>query len=287
MKKKTFVSLTSDFGAQSQGVGLMEGVILSISPHSHVIHLTHELPPFNLLAAARTLEQVSFLPVGAHVCICDPGASFNRNSIILETCRGDWLLGPDNGILIPAARILGGIVKATTIENVAYMRAPVSQIFHGRDIFAPVAAHLSNGVSLDQFGSSIEVNNLVRAVYDEALVIDNLVYATVIQISRFGSVHLNIKYELWKKLELDNKDSIQIRHSNTGSLCLPIGRTFSDVAKGEPLILKDDCGRIEMAINMGSFAETFNIKIGDSVVLCIHSGFHNNEKQSWVLSYEI
>lgn len=167
------------------------------------------------------------------------------------------------------------------------MRTPVSQIFHGRDIFAPVAAHLSNGVSFDEFGSSIDVNNLVRAVYDEAVVIDNLVYATVIQISRFGSVQLNIKYELWKKLELDNKDSIQIRHSNAESLCLPIGRTFSDVAEGEPLILKDDCGRIEMAINMGSFAETFNIKIGDSVVLHIHSGFHNYGKQFWVLSFEI
>jgi S-adenosylmethionine hydrolase len=100
------------------------------------------------------------------------------------------------------------------------------------------------------------------------MVIDNLVYATVIQINRFGSVHLNIKYELWSKLELDNKDSIQIRHSNAESLCL-IGRTFSDVAEGEPLILKDDYGRVEMAVNMGSFAETFNIKIGDSVVLCI------------------
>ncbi len=286
-RKKAFVSLTSDFGTQSQGAGLMEGVILSMSPDSHVIHLTHELPQFNLIAAARTLEQVYFLPVGTHVCICDPGACFNRNSIILETSRGDWLLGPDNGILIPAAMILGGIVKATRIENPAYIRTPVSQIFHGRDIFAPVAAHLSNGVSFDEFGSSIDVNNLVRAVYDEALVIDNLVYSTVIQISSFGSVHLNIKYELWRQLELDNKDSIEIRLSNTESLCLPIGRTFSDVAKGEPLILKDDYGRIEMAINMGSFAETFNIKIGDSVVLCIHSGFDNYREQSWVLSYEI
>ncbi|NEO43078.1 MAG: SAM-dependent chlorinase/fluorinase [Moorea sp. SIO4A3] len=260
-RKKAFVSLTSDFGAQSQGVGLMEGVILSIYPHAHVIHLTHELPPFNLIAAARTLEQVSFLPVGAHVCICDPGVWYDRNSLILETYRGDWLLGPDNGSLIPAARTLGGIVKATTIENTAYIRTPVSHIFQGRDIYAPVAAHLSNGVSFDEFGSSLDVNNLVRSVYDEAVVIDNLVYATVIQISRFGSVHLNIKYELWKELELDNKNMIQITRSHTESLCLPIGRTFSDVPEGYPLILKDDYGRIEMAINMGSFAETFNVKI--------------------------
>jgi len=263
----------------------MEGVILSISPHAHVIHLTHELPPFNLIAAARTLEQVAFLPVGAHVCICDPGLW--SDPLILETYRGDWLLGPNNGILIPAARSLGGIVKATKIENTKYIRTPVSQIFQGRDIFAPAAAHLSNGVSFDEFGASIDVNNLVGPVYDEAVVLDNLVYATIIQISRFGSVILNITYELWKKLELDHKDSIEVRRSHAESLCLPIGRTFSDVAEGEPLILKDDYGRIEMAINMGSFAETFNIKIGDSVVLDIHSGSHNYEKQSWVFSFEI
>jgi S-adenosylmethionine hydrolase len=285
-RKKAFVvSLTTDFGAQGQGGGLMEGVILSISPHAHVIHLTHELPPFNLIAAARTLEQVAFLPVGAHVCICDPGVW--SDPLILETYRGDWLLGPDNGSLIPAARCLGGIAKATTIENTKYIRTPVSQIFQGRDIFAPVAAHLSNGVSFDEFGSSIDVNNLVGAVYDEAVVLDNLVYATVIQISRFGSVILNITYELWKKLELDHKDRIEIRRSHAESLCLPIGRTFTDVAEGKPLILKDNYGRIEMAVNMGSFAETFNIKIGDSVVLDIHSGSHNYEKQSWVLSFEI
>lgn len=247
----------------------MEGVILSICPHAHVIHLTHELPPFNLIAAARTLEQVAFLPVGTHVCICDPGVWSDRKSLILETCRGDWLLGPDNGILIPAARRLGGIVKATKIENTKYIRTPISQIFQGRDLFAPVAAHLSNGVSLDEFGPGIDLESLVGAVYDEAVVLDNLLYATVIQISRFGSVHLNITYELWKKLELDHKGSIVIRRSHAESLRLPMGRTFSDVAEGEPLILKDDYGRIEMAINMGSFAETFNIKIGDSIVFCI------------------
>ncbi|WP_254566533.1 S-adenosyl-l-methionine hydroxide adenosyltransferase family protein [Oscillatoria sp. HE19RPO] len=270
LNKKAFVSLTSDFGAQGQGGGLMEGVIMSICPHAYVIHLTHELPPFNLIAAARTLEQVTFLPVGAHVCICDPGVWSDRKSLILETYRGDWLLGPDNGILIPAARSLGGIVKATTIEsNNKYIRTKISQIFQGRDLFAPVAAYLSNGVSLDEFGPIIDVNNLVGSIYDEAVVIDNLVYATVIQISRFGSVHMNITYELWKQLELNHKDSIEIRHSHAESLCLPIGRTFSDVAEGEPIVLKDDYGRIEMAINMGSFAETFKIKIGDSVVFCI------------------
>lgn len=268
-EKKTFISLTSDFGAQSDSVGLMEGVILSISSHVNIIHLTHELPPFNIIAAARTLEQVSFFPIGLHICICDPGVWSSRSSLILETHRGDLLLGPDNGSLIPTARNLGGIVKATAIENPEYIRTPVSHTFHGRDIYAPVAAHLSNGVSPDQFGSNIDVNDLVKAAYDEATVNDNLVDATIIQINRFGSVFLNIKYDLWKKLELDKKDSIQLRRPNTEDLHLPIGQTFSDVSEGKPLILKDDYGRAEIAVNMGSFAEIFNIKIGDSVALCI------------------
>ena len=247
----------------------MEGIILSISFIAKVIHLTHELPPFNLIAAARTLEQVDFLPVGAHVCICDPGAGFDRKLLILETHRGDWLLGPDNGSLIPAAKSLGGIIKATIIENNKYIRQPSSRIYQGRDIFAPVAAYLSNGVSPNEFGSNIDINDLVKTVYDEAKIIDNLIYATVIQISRFGSVYLNIKHKLWKQLELDRKENIKIKLSRAESLCLLIGQTFSDVAEGEPLVLIDHYGRIEMAINMGSFAETFNMKIGDSVVFCL------------------
>jgi len=128
--KKPIITLTSDFGVQSQGVGIMEGVALEINPEAHVIHLMHGLPDFNLFYAARIMETINYMPVGFHVCVVDPGVGTKRKPIIIETKRGDFLIGPDNGVLIPATRFLGGIKKIVEITNEKYMRQPVSPIFH-------------------------------------------------------------------------------------------------------------------------------------------------------------
>ena len=148
MTKKLIITLTSDFGAQSQGVGIMEGVALEINPDAHVIHLMHGLPGFDISYAARTIETINYLPIGYHVCVVDPGVGTKRKPIIIQTGRGDFLVGPDNGVLLPGTRFLGGIRKIVEITNEKYMRKPVSPIFHGRDIFTPAAAYLSKGVRM-------------------------------------------------------------------------------------------------------------------------------------------
>ena len=160
MKPKKVISLTSDFAVQSQGVGVMEGIAISISPDAYVIHLMHGLPEYNITAAARTLETAIYLPIGCHVCVCDPGVGTKRKAIVIETKRGDFLIGPDNRVLIPATRVFGGIKRVHHITNPKYMRQPVSPIFHGRDIFTPTAAHLGNGVSIEEFGSKLEEKDL-------------------------------------------------------------------------------------------------------------------------------
>lgn len=262
--KKPLITLTSDFAVQSQGVGIMEAVALEINPEAHVIHLMHGLPDFNLFYAARTMETVNYLPVGFHVCVVDPGVGTKRKPIIIQTGRGDFLIGPDNGVLIPSTRFLNGIRKAVEITNEKYMRKPVSPVFHGRDIFTPAAAYLSKGVKIGEFGKEINKNDLAKAPYEEAHVKDNKIEAKIISINKFGSLHLSIMHNEWDKLNVKIGGNLIVELQNK-KLSIPFGSTFGDVGKGKPLIFKDDYGRIEIALNMDSFQKKYKAKIGDDV----------------------
>ena len=263
---RPIISLTSDFGVQSQGIGNMEGVILSIAPNAHVIHLMHGLPDFDIRAGARTMETLYYLPVGFHVCVVDPGVGSSRKAIIIQVKRGDFLIGPDNGVLIPATNFLGGFTKAVQITNPKLMIQPVSPIFHGRHIFAPAAAHLANGISIDEFGVEIPVNELTKAPYQEAAIKNNVIEAEIININKFGSLHLNILHKIWDEFngKLGEKMVLEF---GAQKITAPYVETFSQVDKYQPLILKDDYGRIEVAINLGNFAEEYKVKTGDNCVI--------------------
>jgi len=264
---KPFITLTSDFGVQTQGVGIMEAVARSINPEAHVIHLMHGLPDFDVLYAARTMETLRDVPVGFHVCVVDPGVGTARKPIILQVGRGDYLVGPDNGVFLPAARFLGGIVKAVEITNQKYMRLPVSPIFHGRDIFTPAAAHLSRGVPIEEFGRALSPSELISGPYEEARQQDkNTMDAKVISINKFGSLHLNITHQAFDDFCVSLGSTLTFSLGTT-TLQIPFVTTFGDVSRGKPLILKDDYGRVEVALNQGSFAKTYPIRIGEDVVL--------------------
>ncbi len=263
---KNFITLTSDFGKQTQGVGNMEGVVYDINPGAKVIHLMHGIPGFDMFTAARTMETVYFMPVGCHVCVVDPGVGTGRKAIIIKVKRGDYFIGPDNGCLMSAPRLLGGIEKAVEITNEKYMIIPVSPIFHGRHIFAPAAAHLSNGVPIEEFGKEIDINTLVKAPYDEALARNGSIDATVVHINHFGSLHLNILHEEWDKLGLKFRDKIRLNFAGKNIL-VTFTETFGDIPTGEPLIMKDDYRRVEIAINTGSFVEKYPLKVGDKIFI--------------------
>src|SRR3989338_7390560 len=264
--KKPFISLTSDFGVQSQGVGIMEATALEINPDANVIHLMHGLPDFDLFYAARTMETLSHMPTGFHVCVVDPGVGTKRKPIIIETGRWDYLIGPDNGVLIPAARFLGGIKKAVEIANEKYMRKPVSPVFHGRDIFTPAAAYLSRGARMEEFGKELKPESLVSAPYAEAIANNDKMRAKVISINKFGSLHLNITHAAWDEFGVKLRDSVTLYFKND-TLDTPFVTTFGDVEEGEDLIMKDDYGRMEISLNHDSFAKTYGIKIGENFVI--------------------
>ncbi len=266
-KSKPLISLTTDFGVQSQGIGVMHGVALETSPDANVVDLMHGLPDFDLSAASRTMETVKYLPVGFHVCVVDPGVGTERKSIIIKTKRGDYLIGPDNGVLISATLMLGGCVKVVEITNQKYMRQPVSPIFHGRDIFVPAAALLSVGVKMEEFGSEIDFKSLVRAPYDEAVLRNGAIEAEVIMVNKFGTLILNVQQTLLSKLMAKKNDSILLEFGSGLKTEVPLVEKFGDVGKGEPLIMPDDFGRTEIAVNMGSFTKTFGVGVGEKCTI--------------------
>lgn len=264
--KKPFISLTSDFGVQSQGVGIMQAVALEINPDAHVIHLMHGLPDFDLFYAARTMETINYMPIGYHVCVVDPGVGTKRKPIIIQTNRGDFLIGPDNGVLLPATRFLNGIKKIVEITNKNYMRKHVSPVFHGRDIFTPAAAYLSKGVPIEEFGRELSPKDLTKAPYEEAKINKNEIHGNILSINKFGSVHMNIMHEPWDKLNVKLGDFASFS-LNGKHVKLPFVTTFGDVDKGKPLIIKDDYGRMEAAVNMGNFSKKYLAKIGDKFII--------------------
>ncbi|MBI2075622.1 MAG: SAM-dependent chlorinase/fluorinase [Candidatus Aenigmarchaeota archaeon] len=260
------VTLSSDFGKQTQGVGNMEAVVYSINPVAKVVHLMHGIPGFDVIQAARTMETVYYMPVGFHVCVVDPGVGTKRKGIIIKVKRGDYFAGPDNGCLMTAPRLLGGIEKAVEISNEKYMIKPISPIFHGRHVFAPAAAYLSKGVKMKEFGKEINPKNLAKAPYDEAVVRGGAIEATVIHINHFGSLHLNILHDEWDKLEIENGNRVEMINGRK-KIIVPLVDTFGDVAKGEPLIMKDDYQRMEVALNCGSFVKKYPVCVGDKIMI--------------------
>lgn len=263
------VTLSSDFGPGNIGCGAMEAAVFEICPEARVIHLCHTIEPFNIKEGARTLEGVAKLPVGIHVGVVDPGVGTKRKGIAIQTGRGDFLIGPDNGLLRPSAEFLGGIVKVFELANEKYHRKPVSPIFHGRDVFAPASAYLAKGISPDELGPKIDPKKLEPAPYPEAKWDGGKIECEVIHINENGSLFLNVRAEEMEKV-VKLGETIKLPYGARHLVAI-YAKTFGDVPVGKPLILNDDFGRVEVAINQGNFALTFNVKRGDTLTLTANS----------------
>lgn len=257
------ITLSSDFEKQSYGCGAMEAVISLINPNARVIHWMHGIEAFNLLQGARSLETVIAVPLGIHVCVVDPGVGTKRRGIVIETRRGDFLIGPDNGLLRPAARVLGGVVAVHELTNPKLQRQPVSPIFHGRDVFAVAAGYLSAGIPPQDFGPVIREKELVATPYQDA-VLGKKIEVQVIHINKFGTPFFNLLQSTWDQWAPPLGKSVTLRK---GSLKIELThvQTFGEVPAGRACILKDDFTRIEAAVNQGSLVKRFPLKIGDPV----------------------
>jgi S-adenosyl-L-methionine hydrolase (adenosine-forming) len=262
-----FVTFLSDFGLQDDFVGTCHGVIKRIAPETQVIDITHGIEPQAVLQGAVVLANtLPYMPVGVHIAVVDPGVGGNRRALVLRDATGRLHVGPDNGLLVPAAEKLGGIAAAWQLTNTAYMLEPVSATFHGRDVFAPAAAHLSTGVDPADLGPAVEPASLVRLELPEPEVGAATIRATVLYVDRFGNVQLNLSREdvesagivPGRRVELDLGFE---RYYATAA------RAFSDARAGDIILYEDSYENIAVAITDGNAGEMFSIRPGQQLTI--------------------
>ncbi|WP_240810109.1 S-adenosyl-l-methionine hydroxide adenosyltransferase family protein [Actinomadura sp. WMMA1423] len=253
------MSLATDFGAAYTAI--CAGVVYSIAPAANVLVLSDEITPYCVREGAMLLRQaLPYLPVGVHVGIVDPGVGTPRLPVAIETGRGDVLVGPDNGLLVPAAGKLGGAVRAHALEDPAYRLPEVSTSFHGRDVFSPAAAHIASGVAVSDLGAEVEPRPLdvpPPSVGRGELTVP------VLYTDRFGSLVLGAEREDLAAAfgELAPGAPLEVAWSGTAARAVPVTfeETFGGVAPGAPLLWIDSSGWLGLAVNQGSARDAFGL----------------------------
>jgi S-adenosyl-L-methionine hydrolase (adenosine-forming) len=259
------ITFLSDFGLQDDFVGTCHGVIKRIAPDVEIIDITHGIPPQQVLQGAIVLRNtLPYMPEGVHLAVVDPGVGSHRRPLAVRIGDGRLLVGPDNGLLLPAADALGGVAAAHELANPAYALDSVSRTFHGRDLFAPAAAHLSRGIELGELGPPIDPQALVRLDLPEPEVGQNRIRAVVLYVDHFGNMQLNLKRH--------HLDTAEVLPGVTVELELAIdryfataARTFADARPGDIILYEDSYGNIAIAINGGSAADLFGAGASDEV----------------------
>lgn len=239
-------------------------MIAGISPGATVIDLTHGLPDFNVRAGAETLAHATrYMPLDTtYLAVVDPGVGTERRALGLSTKNGGFLVGPDNGLLVPAAQSLGGVSEAVSLTNRRYRLHPVSRTFHGRDIFSPAAAHLARGLPIQELGYRIDPTSLVNLELPESSKEnDGSVTATALDIDRFGNVRLSVMED---EPDLAIGDTF-IVHAGEDSFTVRRVHTFGEAEPGELVLVPDSHRRLSLAVNGGHASRTLLIQRGDRV----------------------
>jgi S-adenosylmethionine hydrolase len=256
---RPFVSILTDFGDREPSAAICAGVVLSICPDAHVLELTRTIRSFAIRDGAVSLAAaVPYLPVGVHIAVVDPGVGTERLPIAVRTARGDVLVGPDNGLLSLAAARLGGAVEARAITDPAWHLPAVTSSFHGRDIFAPVAAHLARGVPFESFGPPVALGDLVELHVPGARATRGELATAVVYVDGFGNVKLaGGPAELHDALgDLVDGTVLTVDFPDVDGTprteSIPWQDTFGRVPVGALLLYEDSLGRLCIAENQGS-----------------------------------
>ncbi len=239
------ITLTTDFGTKDPYVGIMKGVILSINPDVHIVDITHEIEPANILEAAYILKEAyRFFPKGTiHVGVVDPGVGGDRRPIAIKT-GGSFFVGPDNGIFWPIIA-QSEVYQVIHLINKEYLLPEISTTFHGRDIFAPVAAYISRGVDIDDMGAL--VHDPVALELEKPIFLKDRIIGQVIRKDRFGNLITNISEQDIIK-QFASKHGLVVEIGNINISC--ISKAYSDVGAGELLALIGSSGFLEISANM-------------------------------------
>jgi len=239
------VTFLSDYGPGDEYVGVVEGVIATIAPEVRVIHLGHGVPAQDVRTGARRLARsLPFTPAGVHLAVVDPGVGGTRGALAIR-CGARWLVGPDNGLLVPAAEVFG-IDEVVDVSESPWRLQPVSATFHGRDVFGPVAAHLALGTMPD--GPRLDGAALVRL---PALPADKV---NVVEVDGFGNLITDAALPPGERVRIGGHEVV-------------VGRTFGDAPVGGLVIYEDSAGDVAVAVNGGSAAALLGLAAGDELEL--------------------
>jgi len=264
---RMFITFLSDFGLQDDFVGTCHGVIKRIAPEAEIIDITHGIQPQQVLQGALVLANtLPYMPVGVHLAVVDPGVGGSRRPLALQDGEGRLYVGPDNGLLVPAAERFGGISAAHELANPDFALQPVSRTFHGRDLFAPAAAHLSKGLPLPELGPPIAADTLARLDIPKAEVASTRATGRVLYVDRYGNMQLNLAREDLEHIGVSPGMKVEVECRGERYYAIA-ARAFADVRPGDIILYEDAYRNIAVAISRGSAAEMFAAGAGARVAI--------------------
>jgi len=262
--QRPVISLLTDFGLRDHFVGVMKGVILSICPDAQIVDITHDLSPMAISEGALLLgcSYPYFPPGSIHVAVVDPGVGGARRPLAVR-CGERFFVGPDNGILTyPVAD--GKDCQAVAITNPKCHLAHVSATFHGRDVFAPAAAHLANGTPLEELGPAVA--DPVLLDLPEPRETERGLEAHVLHVDRFGNLVTDLKWERLDKWLGDGPRERMIIEAGQRTV-RGLKDRYESAPEGQPLALIGSAGRLEIAVNRGRASDHLGLTQGDSILL--------------------
>jgi hypothetical protein len=263
------ITLLTDYGAADEFAGVLHGVITRICPTARVIDISHAVAPQDVAGGARMLARaLPYMPVAVHVAVVDPTVGSDRRAVALRLADGRTLVGPDNGLLWPAVQQGGGVVQAAEISASPWRLEPLAATFHGRDIFAPVAAHLAAGQPLSRAGKPLDPPLLVTLELPVAWTEHGTLVASVAGIDGFGNVQLGASAE---QLDAEPGAALRVQSETGAAMSAGYGRKFSDVGEGELVAFEDSSRQLALAVNRGSAAERLALATGDQVRISVAS----------------
>ena len=262
------ITFLSDYGHRDEFAGVCRSVIARIAPEALVIDITHGLPRHAVRQGSVMLANaLPFTPPGVHIAIVDPGVGTERRPVAVRVSDEDRVLvGPDNGVLSLAIARLGGAEEAADLSASPFRLEPVTATFHGRDLFAPVAARLALGAGLEEAGEALDTSALAVLELPEPRVYPDRVVAHVLYVDGFGNVALNIGHQTLSStfLRLGHRAVID---TGRARITVPFGRTFADVGEGQGLLYEDSSRNLALAINRDSAGTLLALAADDEVTL--------------------
>jgi len=263
---KRIIGLITDFGAKGQHyISSIKGVILKINPEINIIDIAHNITPFSIIEAAYVIKTIykHYPKETVFIIVVDPGVGSSREILGIETIDDYYFVGPNNGIFLNVFPITQ-ISKCIDITNAEYFNNPVSNLFHGRDIMAPVGAYIANGVDINTFGIEFDLNKIAQHPIEYKKISDKEIRCTIQYIDNFGNITTNI---VATSISLEESVIIKIKLKNKTEISGKFVNFFEEGSDNTFLFLVGSSGYLEISKNQGNAASDLDLKVGDVITV--------------------